>query len=173
VNQHARRPLPVPRLLDPGQLEFQFEPFARIVKELVPLIEQASKEMKFFKDGEPLEPNWSRYFELANYGVLHILTARFDGLLVGILVMFCGPHMYSVSTLIAESKLIYLDKAFRTGWNGLKMFRVMEAGMEKLKVQHIILDGLEEFFNDNGRTLKVLFTRLGYKPRGFIYSKRL
>src|ERR1700679_152230 len=113
VNQHARKPLPAPRLSDPARLEFQFEPFAAIAKELVPLIEQASKEMEFFKDGELLEPNWSKYFELANYGVLHILTARFDGLLVGILVMFCGPHMYSVSTLIAESKLIYLDKAFR------------------------------------------------------------
>lgn len=151
--------------LDHESLEFKVEPFEDIASEALPLAEAHFKELAPYKGDNP-QPNWDWYFNLARQGILTCFTARYEGILVGYIVIFITTHM-QFGHKHADAHMFWLDPAFRTGWNGIKFFRFMEDVLKEEKVQYINIE------HTIHKDLSPLFKRLGYKPTFVIHSKEL
>jgi hypothetical protein len=164
VNRHEKE---LPQLLRPlaqEPLEFRLEQFAHIVSELPALIQQHWDELGLYKDQANLEPDWDRYFDNARRGILHCFTARYEGVLVGYIAMLVDKHSQH-GKLWADAHMFWLDKAFRTGWNGIKFFRFMEQVLKEEGVQFINIEHTIHFDLSN------MFKYLGYKPKFITHTK--
>ena len=162
-----------PRPLDPAPLEFQCEPFPRVAKELLPLLEANWREMAVYNDRTPLAPDWPYYFEASRLGVLQLFTVRCSGVIVGYLTVLIGPYRHSVCSRHCDVDIVYVDSGFRQGFTGLKLFRLMEKKMRELKVNIIRCESVAHFKNNNGLGIDILLKRLGYKPVATVHGKYL
>ena len=66
-----------------SNITFQKELFRDIKLEIQPLLVQHWEEVAMYKDKVPLAPDWARYQDMEDNGVLHVVTVRDSGTLVG------------------------------------------------------------------------------------------
>ena len=161
-------------LARPGLIQ-QVEPFAAIARDLPPLFERHWQELGTRKDEIPLDPDWDRYFALAQVGTLRVRTARVDGVLAGYIFNMVGPHLHYRSTLHAEIEMFWLDSAYRgVGVVGMNHWFVMDwfgdndADLKALGVKRVSV-AVKNGYRD-GR-VAVVFKRLGYTPIETVLSK--
>lgn len=169
--RHVRE-LPQPQSLSADaapKLRFQWERFAKIVRELLPLWQRHWKEIAIDRDTIPLEPDFDSYYRLDNDRLLHILTARtHDGELVGYSFNIVGPHLHYQSTRTGHTDMFWLAPEHRRGLCGYKLLKYTMAGLKRRGVKlHTI--NFKLGFQDGrvGRLLK----RLGYAPSDIIMRK--
>lgn len=172
MNRHVPRPRQAPRPSGRAAPEFQWERFPNIAAELPPLFKRHWQEVATNQDAVPLEIDWQRYYEMDLARVLHVLTVRVSGLLVGYLFVFIHPHQYYASTLHAQTDLYWLDPVFRRGSIGIRMFRELETYLRAHGVK-VIMTNVKLHFQKERGTLGKLFERLGYVPEDVLYSKVL
>ena len=169
---------PSPRLpgspVRPGLLQ-QVEPFAAIARDLPPLFERHWQELGTRKDEIPLDPDWDRYFALAQVGTLRVRTARVDGVLAGYIFNMVGPHLHYRSTLHAEIEMFWLDTAYRgigvvgmNHWFVMDWFRDNDADLKALGVKRISV-AVKNGYKD-GR-VGLVFQRLGYSARETVFVR--
>jgi GNAT superfamily N-acetyltransferase len=154
----------------PGKPEFRWEPFSSIVRELPPLFRRHWREIALNQDKIPLDPNWELYFTYEVANVLHVLTVRDQGVLVGYVFMLVHPHLHYASSTWAQTDIYWLDPAYRFGWTGVRMFRAVEHRMRVLKVEQLLVNVKLHFEAERG-TVGKLLERLGYKPFDMLYGK--
>ena len=147
-------------------LRIALEPFAAIVHELPPLMLDHWTESETDKGALPLDPDWDRMFMLARQGMLHCVTARSLGGLVGYVLTLTVPHVYSRQALQAEIQAVYLIPSFRGLWLGMRMLRESE---RILRSQFVIA----RFYAAVPDRLAPLFKRLGYRHNETVYTKVL
>lgn len=160
-------PLRHPRPSDQGQPRFAWERFSAIAKELPPLFEQHWREIAVNQENVPLCPHWDRYFDLDLAGVLRVLTVRSGDALVGYHFVFVFPHLHYFSTMWGESDLFWLAPAFRSGWTGYKLLRIVRDTLKENGVKVHRINSKVHF--DLGPILE----RLGYKPSDVMYLQHL
>lgn len=139
---------------------FQIERFCEIARELPSLFARHYDELAENKQAYPLEPDWERYFGLDLSGILRIMTARMDGILVGYIFNLVGPHLHSKSTIYADIDLFWLDPLYRGFW-AVGWFRQNDAYLKEQGVRLVtatIKNGYKK-----GR-VGLIFKRLGYRP---------
>jgi hypothetical protein len=155
--KQPRRP---PRASGPARPEFSWEKFSAIVHEIRPLNQ----------DTVPLDPDWDRYLALENADLMHVLTVRVDGSLVGYVFVCVGPHLHYASTKWAVVDMFWLNPLYRVGWTGVRMMRDLEKGVSEIgaKVLHIS----HKMHVKEGRVSSI-FRRLGYRPIEEIWAKTL
>ena len=175
----ASGPEPRPQLqpgssVGPG-LSQQVESFAAIARDLPPLFERHWQELGTRKDEIPLDPDWDRYFALAQVGTLRVRTARVEGVLAGYIFNMVGPHLHYRSTLHAEIEMFWLDTAYRgmgvvgmNHWFVMDFFRDNDEDLRTLGVKRISV-AVKNGYRD-GR-VAVVFKRLGYTPIETVLSK--
>lgn len=152
-------------------LTFQWERFANIARELLPLFQKHYNEIAMDRELIPLDPDWQAYFNLDAGGVLHILTARnVKGNLVGYVFNLVGPHLHYASTRTAHTEMFWLDEAYRRGWAPVRMFTENLAGLKEREVIFTTI-GFKLHF-EGGRVGKLL-SRLGYRPADITMRKVL
>lgn len=120
------------------------------------------------KDGDlvPLDPDWERYDAYDAVGMLHLTIARDrDGVLAGYVFALIGPHLHYRSTLCAFLDLYWLEPHARKGWNGVNLFRAMEAGLKACGVKKIY--GQTKVWQD----ASVIFQRLGWTEAERAFTK--
>lgn len=134
----VRRPQP-PKPSAPAKLEitFGFEPPLRFFAEARRLI--AANIVEAFP-GEDVDPDFARCNAFIAAGVLHVWTARCDGVLIGYTVWLTVPSAYFCSEPWAFCEMYYLDKKFRNGWTAYRMFKgaldaLKVAGVRKAQVR--------------------------------------
>jgi GNAT superfamily N-acetyltransferase len=125
------------------------------------------REIALNQDEVPLDPNWDRYFEYDLLNILQTLTVRSNGVLVGYVFMLVFPPLHYASTIWAQSDMVWLDPAYRSGWTGVRMFREAEAGMRRLGVKVVVLSEQLHFDTRLGN----LYKRLGFKHTENLFSK--
>jgi len=76
-----------------------------------------------------------RYLKMEELGMMHVVTARADGKLVGYIVCFVMPHLhYKSSGLVALADMYFILREYRKGGLGVRMFREMERGLKQRNV---------------------------------------
>jgi len=166
-----QRPRPsAPVKPEKAALTYQWEPFRAFVNELPPLFQQHWREIALNKKAIPLDPDWDRYFQYDLVGILRCLTARnANGTLVGYHFVLVYPHLHYASTLWAQSDIFWLDPAYRSGWWGIGLLKIVrdrlkEAGVKKHHVN------IKLHFEAERGTLAKLLKRLGYEPIETVHS---
>lgn len=171
---HAKAsPLPPPpRLLDRYRgVSFHEERFSWLRFEAEHLFEahyrEASADLSV-----PLAVNWDVFARVEEAGLEACVVARRDGYPIGYAVYILSPHLHYATT-IADADVFFVDPRFRSGWIGVRLFRVAERLLRE--------KGVDEIYNRvklhvkpgrGGRDLGALFRWLGYRPVEVMYRKR-
>lgn len=147
------------------KLDFNKESFFAIMGELPPIFLEHYKEIALDQGRMPLQPAWQRYIELEQSDILHILTVRHKGRLVGYHFNFVYPHMHYASTLCSFSDMFFILPQYRQGFNGIKFF------IENEKMLKVI--GVKKMFvmTKVHKEVQPVMKRLKYKFIERIFSK--
>lgn len=179
MNQHVRSLPSSPRPSAPaapdvpeGTLTFQWERLPAIARELPPLFKRHYDEIAVDKERKPLEPDWPRYYDLALLNILHVLTARADGRLVGYVFTQVTTHLHYASVRLCVLDMYWLDPLYRQGWNGVRMLRQAVEDMKKEGVQWMAAPVKEHFERERGG-VGIILKRLGFSVQDVVYTKFL
>jgi hypothetical protein len=153
------------------KLAFAWEPFRKLVPELKTLWRLHYLEIALDQDICPLDPDWDCYYGMADLGLLHILTARYNGHLAGYCFNRVGSHDHYHSTRFAHTEMFWLHPRFRKGWQPVKMFIENLRGLKEQEGVQIATINFKLTFQD-GRVGRLL-SRLGYQPTDIVMRKRL
>jgi hypothetical protein len=150
---------------------YQWERLSDILPEIAPLLFKHWREVDWFDGALPLDPDWKRCLEYEQVGVLHVLTCRLDGRLIGYIFTYLLDSAF-FSQKWATVQGFWLDPLHRAGWTGIKLFKENERGLRELGAKAISVEILLKIAKDRG-TLGKILERLGYHPLGTLYAKVL
>jgi hypothetical protein len=139
--------------------------------EAVSLVIRHWKEVDWFDGALPLDVDWRRALDYEKADLLHILTARQDGFLIGYIFSYILESLF-FSNKWATVQGFWLDPLYRSGWTGVKLFKENERGLKALGAGAISVEILLKIYADRGTLGKILL-RLGYKQIGSLYAKVL
>ena len=102
-------------------------------------------------------------------GILHIVTIRSTGRLVGYYIAFVLPHHvhYSKAGIMAFTDIYYILREFRTGGTGTKLFIEAE---RTLRNRGVVKAYLSCKVHDDHTAL---FEGLGWKKTDYAFTKML
>lgn len=109
-----------------SNITYQKELFEDIKLEIQPLLVQHWEEVAMYKDNVPLAPDWSRYQDMEDKGVLHIVTVRDNGTLVGYYVTMIVQGLHYRFTKYGVNDIVLIKPEYRNAGVGLGLFRKVE-----------------------------------------------
>lgn len=115
-------------------IEYNVERITDCLDEIKPLLEKHYEEVAMYQDKIEFNPNYERYEELDELGLLHIVTARDEGVLVGYFVSFLMPNIHYQDHTYAVNDIVYIQEDLRKTKVGLEMFKYAEEQMKDLGV---------------------------------------
>jgi GNAT superfamily N-acetyltransferase len=147
-------------------LTTQVERYTKCEPELIAIYDRHWRELNVAPD-IPLEPQYSTYQQLDAADAVILTTLRDDGRLVGYFMGFIFPELHYKSVLACFGDIFYILPEYRSGWNGIKLFRFTETVLGERGVTrwHVT----SKLHKDSGALLK----RLGFAAIETHYSKRL
>jgi GNAT superfamily N-acetyltransferase len=126
------------------------------------------KELALDQEEIPMDLDYERYSSLGTMGMLFILTVRWNGSLVGYVVVFLMPHFhYKSSGLMALTDMYYLLPRFRRGPIGIKLFTELEKRLKEKGISRAHIGC--KVHQDH----QLLFESLGWKFTDKTFSKLL
>lgn len=96
-------------------------PYRRLLDEAAGLICAHWDEVGSFRPTFTLNPHHERYDATERAGLLHILTARDCGTIIGYFFMITAPSARDRTKLVAHDEVIYVKPAYRRYLIGPKM----------------------------------------------------
>jgi len=151
-------------------LTFAVEPWADAQPEIALLLPLHWKEIALDQHLIALDMDWAAYAELARVGMLHVVTARSEGRLVGYFLSFIRLHLHYQTSLTAFEDMFFLLPAWRRGWAGVRFFQFVEQSWRALGVERAAIS-YKLHFRD-GRVGRLL-TYLGWQATETNYTKYL
>jgi len=115
----------------------------------------------------PLDPVWENYETLWNSKGLQFITCKDDGVLIGYIIFFIGPHLHYKTCLTAFEDIYFLKKEYRKGRVGLKMFQFAEKHLKNEGINRVVYN--TKVKSDNSS----LFEYLGYTLVDKVFTKLL
>lgn len=107
-------------------LTYQRETFANLKYEIQPLLEKHWEEVAMYKDRVPLAPDWERYHKMENEGLLHVVTVRDNGELVGYYVSILTNGLHYRFTKYAINDIVLIKPDYRNAKVGVELFKYVE-----------------------------------------------
>lgn len=153
-------------------ITYQKELFGKIMPELPEIFYAHWQEIALEQKVIKLEPDWNRYVALEINKILHVMTVRDDGILVGYYFGLVMPHLHYKSSLTAWSDLFFVLPSYRAAGNGMvgvgyQLFKEVEKMLKNLGVQrHYVM-------TKKHLPLNMLMKRLRYKLVEKIYTRLL
>lgn len=112
-----------------------------------------------------VDPDWQKFADLDAINVLHVLAIRDGAKLVGYVMIIMVPMLHYKTVLLAHDDAYFLQKQYRNGFAGVKMFTEAEK-MMKAKGAHQII------FHEKARVKTgPIFQYLGYKAGDVLWMK--
>src|SRR3972149_1204999 len=149
-------------------ITFQKEKLADCFDESRELQQQHFQEIAQNKDVlGGVNPDREMYMKLDALGLIHVLTARDDGKLVGYFVAFVRKHMHYQHIMCGSDDLFYLAPSHRRGMTGLRFIDAAIGMMRAAGAQHISIR--DKFLS---RDIGPLLERRGFKAIEIVYSAR-
>lgn len=136
-------------------------------EEMLPLLDRHWREIALNHADVPLDIDHERYDALDESGVLHIVTVRRDGYLIGYHAAIISTHLHYASTLHGITDVFYVAPEYRAGFTGIRLFQRVEKEMRALGVKKLFT-GTKVHLD-----LSRLFERLGYNRVEYLYAKIL
>ena len=148
-------------------LKYQQEFLNSFKEDAGELIIQDYEEIVHNKDLQSLDPDWGIYKILEDQGLLMIFTCRDDLKLVGYFLVIATPNLHSKGSMLAVADVIFLDKKYRTGMTGYKLFKFAEDCVRKdrFKTLHVTTTEMNP--------IDSLMVRMGYSKIETKYEKVL
>lgn len=148
-------------------LEFAVEAYSSAIEEMRLMYPSHWAEIANNRDIIPLDMDYAKYEMMEQLGMLHVVTAREDGALVGYINFVVCPHLHHMSTVTATQDFMYLKPSYRKGFNGINFLRFADSSLKARGVRKVFQESTLRC--DFGPVLKYL----GYEPSAGIYSKVL
>jgi hypothetical protein len=145
--------------------EFGVENFKENREEFIPLLDKHWLELRIPIEETELAFDWIRFDALESFGMVHFVTMRKEGKLVGYQLSFIDTHLHHKNTLHAMVDLYYLLPEYRIGRNGLNLIKFAEAELIKRGVKKI-LTGATSIKDTSS-----LFEYLGYTKFESVFYK--
>lgn len=119
------------------------------------------------KDLLRLDPDMMRYGSLEKNNVLHIVTARDEGRLVGYYAGLVNTHLHYKSVVVGIDDVYFIHPAYRDNGLGTRLFLAVEELLRMLKADISVVKVKLRHDHDK------LLTSLGYEPFERVYWKAL
>jgi len=145
--------------------EFQVEPVTpEFCEELGPLLHAHYKEIAHYQDIE-LSPDFSKYKQLYDAGVLRVYTARKEKELIGYVIFFFNYSLHYQKSLQAVQDVLFIHPEHR----GVGT-RLIKWADEQLRAEgaQVVYHHVKKEHN-----FGALLERFGYKCVDLIYARRL
>ena len=114
----------------------------------------------------PLAIDVAKYEQMDATGMLHIVTGRDGGQLIGYFMAFVFPHLhYCKSGLMSFVDVYYMRPMYRTGGLGLSLFLTAESTLKARGVTKMY--GSCKAHQDHTK----LFTAMGWKLTDLCFTK--
>jgi GNAT superfamily N-acetyltransferase len=110
-----------------SKIKYQQEFLSQFQNDAQGLIEKDWDEIAHNKELRKLDPDWAIYDFLEKQGQLYIFTCRDNLKLVGYFLVIITPNLHSKGDTLAVTDVIYLDKDYRSGLLGYKLFLFAES----------------------------------------------
>lgn len=117
------------------------------------------------RDGAPFRANWPLFERLAENGMLHVVTARSAGRLVGYLMHLLGPSLENGNLLVATQGAFFVARPFRGAGA-----RLASEAVRMLWARGVNEISMHDGAYQDGHRLGALWLRLGARPRGRVYT---
>jgi len=120
-------------------LSYQQEFLSQVKDDIKPLLEKDWLEIEHNKSVKTLDPDWDAYYNIESSNMLRIFTARDNIKLVGYFVVLLIPSLHNKGLVQGVVDIIYLDKEYRKGFTGYKLFKFSEKCLreDNIKVIHV------------------------------------
>lgn len=149
------------------RITYQSELLFQCVLEAQPLIAAHHAEVEMDRPGFIFAVDWGQYRRAEEAGVLHIITARQEGEMVGYVTAMIAPHRHSAGAIHAQGDLIYLKPRARKGRTAFDLHNAAETHFKNKGATYL------SWSAKMGSTLEKLLPRLGYQPEEIVYGKPL
>lgn len=146
---------------------FAIESLSAAYGEARDLLELHWAEVAPYPDILTLNPNMELYLAAEARNALFVVTARYEGRLIGYIMMTLSQHPHYKHVRVATDDLHFIHRDYRRGGIGIQLFQAAEA--ESRRRGAAIMTLRTKVALDHS----VLFRRLGYDPLDLTYSKRL
>lgn len=153
-------------------ITYQVERFAHVVKEMTPLWHREWAELGQEQYRIDLDPDWDRYLQYDLAQILHLITARVEGKIVGYILLFVFGHIHHVNVLWAQGDHFWLDPAYRKGRAGVNLFTQAKNHAKALNCKFLSINILLHFAQERG-TIGKLLEHLGAKATEMTYTFEL
>ncbi len=146
----------------------QEERFSDVIEEVQPLLTRHWEEIALYKDIIPLSPNYARYSEMEAKRRLCVVTARFEGELVGYACFIVDASLHYSTILWAVSDVIWLAPEHRGAKMGNELLDYAELALlsRGVVVVHVVAKTAHP-------ALGALLDRRGYSVTETIHAKVL
>lgn len=111
---------------------FAKESVIALLDEVEPLMRAHYLESCSHKDRLSLLPDWSYYVSMEECGVMHVFTARDEGVLVGYSAFSVVPHRNHSDKVVALNDVVFLSAHCRRGLAGSQFIDYCESELKKL-----------------------------------------
>jgi GNAT superfamily N-acetyltransferase len=112
----------------------------------------------------PLRPDWQQYRMLEQAGVLMIVTARDQGMLIGFFAMVIHPNINCRDQVVAFGNTLYLHPAYR-GTIGIRLIKLAEQEAQARGAQCFMIA------SQAAKPINALLERRGYKATETIFAR--
>lgn len=120
-------------------ISYAVEPLEDILEELKPLLEEHYEEVAMYKDRVKLDPDYEKYLTLSELGILHCVTVRDKGVLIGYFITFIQPHLHYQETLYGVNDILFLEPSYRGSDVAVKLFMFAEERLRDEGVDVLVL----------------------------------
>ena len=144
---------------------YQVEPYCAVREEVRGLLALHWAEIAQNRDKIKLAVDEDAYERMQVAGLLHIVTARVDGRLIGYCVHFVNRHLHYKNDLMAGCDIYFIHPDHRRGRIGLQLFAEVERTLKARGVKKII------FIVNCAHDHRAIFHRLGYADTEMVLTK--
>ena len=136
-----------------------------IIEEIKPLLQEHYEEIARHQDKIKLNPNYDTYRSMDEAGLLHVITVRDDGVLVGYFICVVMPNLHYQDCLCAVNDILFVGKPYRKGLLAFKMLKYAEKTLRERGVDKVLIN--MKLAHDFGPLLE----RLGYVEIERVFEK--
>jgi hypothetical protein len=144
---------------------YQVEKFEDIYLDIQQIFDDHWEEVALDKESIKLNPDYDKYILLSKTGILHMVTAREYGKIIGYHISVIYPHIHYKDSLTCFTDIFFVVKEKRKGFTGIKLLKFMEESVKAKGVQKIYM-GTKLHID-----ISLLLERLNYKQIEKIFTK--
>jgi len=105
---------------------FALESLANVKEDIKPLIEKHWELVALNQGVIKLNPDWEKYAQMDQSGLLRIFTARKNNELVGYCVLVVSQSLHYKDHIFANNDVVFVLPDYREGMTGYKLIKYAE-----------------------------------------------